>query len=99
MKLLRRLGNISDAAEVSIPVLLGTGLFLGLYVGVPLAVTSALFQASRPGAGVAVLLLTALLVAANVRDALRRRWSWVSGGAAGLWVLCVGYATILLLLE
>lgn len=55
MKLLRRLDNISDAADLAIPVLLGTGLFLGLYVGVPLAVASALFQASKPEAAVAVL--------------------------------------------
>src|SRR5215203_3434729 len=99
MRLLSRVGDVLEALEVSVILLLGTALCAGLVVGIPVVLVWELFTHGRPLLAGLVVALVVLMAISVARDLRARRLSWVSAGLAALWILCTGYVGIRLLLE
>lgn len=87
-RIFRRVGAASDGLEIFIVAGLGTALFLGLTVVLPIFVARELFRTSQPFLGTSVLVLSGLMIACGVHDAMRRRWSAASTITAALWIGC-----------
>jgi hypothetical protein len=93
-QILRSILGVSDAVEVVVVVGLGTALFFGLTVAVPIWLAYELFQISRPFLAVTILALSGLTIGSTVRDALRRQWTSISTVVAAFWVGCVLFVFI-----
>lgn len=96
--MLKWLNNASDAIEIAAVAVLGTGLFLGLFIGVPALLVRELLSASRHGLASLIAACSLLTVAALCRDLLARRWSAVSRIVIGGWALCLVFVFVRLTL-
>ena len=93
-RIFRSILGVGDALEVIVVVGLGTALFLGLTVVLPIWFARELFRTSQTLLGAGVLALSGLTIGCAVRDGLRRRWSAVSTVVAALWITCVLFVLI-----
>jgi hypothetical protein len=79
---------------MAIPVLLGTALFTGLFIVVPVKLISELYGVGRYWMGSALAFVGVATVFVLVRDLRRRQMSLISFVVGAAWLTCVGWVVI-----
>ena len=96
MKLIRRSSGFLDLVEAGAVGVVGTALFVGIAVVLPIQIIGDLWNRGLRGLaliGAAAALVVMLMLG---RDVLNRRWTVLTTLTAAMWVLCLVVAFVVL---